>query len=270
MAKSILHGDTVCTVCASPMALAVADFPHNDKRRPAYSPLFLCLGCESAFFQHEPREGSTLAWHQKVYERNIEWSKVLYPKIASIRPFKSVIDIGCGIGTWLSYVKSQGDACLGFDTAKACVDYGAERFELNLRSEYFSASHPEANDFRAELLTCIMVMEHLPDPRLLASEMATYCLAHNSAAFVSVPFFNDKRHLNFDDESKDYNLFNDVGAHVTYFSDAGMKKMFASFGLEHAGTVFAGSWRGMMFKPPAGVAKQFLDGQSSVNSHGNP
>jgi 2-polyprenyl-3-methyl-5-hydroxy-6-metoxy-1,4-benzoquinol methylase len=163
---------------------------------------------------------------------------------------RSVIDIGCGIGTWLSYAKECGSKALGFDTSEACVAYGRQTFGLDLLGELFEAQHQDADDADADILTCIMVMEHLLQPQLLASEMAAYCRAHKSMAFVSVPFFNDRHFLDFDSESTKYNVFNDVGAHVTYFSDDGMVLMFAKFGLKLRMQVKLPHWSGLLFEAP--------------------
>jgi SAM-dependent methyltransferase len=237
-----------CPVCGELRCLPVADFPFNDGRRPAMTPLYICIVCGSAHFRHAPREGSTLQWHQKVYDRNMAWSATLYEKLRTQLELRSVIDIGCGIGTWLNYVKGRGGAALGFDTAEACVAHGRQAFGLDLRAELFEASHPAACAAAAELLSCIMVMEHLPQPRLLAREMAAYCRRHGSLAYVSVPFFNDRRFLDFDSESAEYNVFNDVGAHVTYFSDEGMIRMFAGFGLKLKLKLSIPAWRGLLFE----------------------
>ncbi len=138
---------------------------------------------------------------------------------------------------------------MGFDTSRACVDYGTNEFGLHLRCEYFSRFNESAISTNATLITCIMVMEHLSTPRVLAEEIAGFCLDQGAKAFVSVPFFNDKRHLYFESASTGYNVFNDVGAHVTYFSDVGLVSMFEDFGLKKLAGINSAGWRGFMFGP---------------------
>jgi SAM-dependent methyltransferase len=228
-----------------------AEFPFNDGRRPAFTPLYVCVGCGSGHFRHIPREDVSLPWHKAVLERNTAWSEVLAGKLAVHARVSSVIDIGCGIGTWLHFMARRGASVLGFDTAGECVLYGRERFGLTLLNERFAHDHPVARDARADLLTCIMVMEHLSQPRMLAREMAIYCRETGAKAFVSVPFFNDKAFLEFDSESPRYNVFNDVGAHVTYFSDEGLTSMFRDFGMRVSARIEGLAWRGFLFQPEA-------------------
>lgn len=216
------------------------------------TPLYVCLECGSGFFTHSPREGSSVEWHKKVLERNLGWSPTLFDKISAHHRFSSVIDIGCGIGTWLSYCKGRGMKCLGFDTSTECVEFGKQHFGLDLRAELFHSSHEAATRQTADLVTCIMVMEHLEDPAQLAREIARYCLSHRAWCFVSVPFLQTRRHLVFDSQDGKSSVFNDVGAHVTYFSDAGLHAMFRQLGMEPAGLVSGIAWRGYLFKAAGG------------------
>jgi hypothetical protein len=160
---------------------------------------------------------------------------------------RSVIDIGCGIGTWLKYAESRQSACLGYDTGADSIEFGIREVGLQLRSRPFTASDPDAVCAKATLLTCIMVFEHLSEPRLLAQEIAWYCQRTGAKVYISVPFLNNYGFLKFDDSLPDYNVFNDVGGHVTYFTDRAMIRMFADFGLAHEVTLFPASWRGMLF-----------------------
>jgi SAM-dependent methyltransferase len=162
---------------------------------------------------------------------------------------RAVIDIGCGIGTWLKYAESQQSSCLGYDTGADSIEYGTRELGLRLRARPFSFNDPEAASEKASILTCIMVFEHLSDPRTLASEVAQYCKKWGSKAYISVPFFNNYKFLRYDDSLTEYNVFNDVGGHVTYYTDRGMIRMFADFGLAHEATLFPASWRGMLFTP---------------------
>lgn len=213
------------------------------------TPLLYCIACRSAHFQHEPRDDDSLAWHQQVLARNTEWSALLLKKLEPFGPPRRVIDIGCGIGTWLRYLRSQGIAGLGFDTGAASVEYGRNAMGLDLRCEFFTADHPAAIAFGADLLTAVMVMEHLSAPRPFAQEVARYCARHGARFYVTVPWLDDLGHLEFDDESTAYNVFNDVGAHVSYFSREGMTRMMADFGMKPAGAIAGLAWTGLLFEP---------------------
>ena len=236
-----------CPVCSLDLAALIGIFPFNDYRSPDTSVLHGCINCGSAHFKHPSRDWSSLNWHRQVFERNLEWSKELYEALAPRADMRSVIDIGCGIGTWLKYAEGRHSRCLGYDTGVDSVEHGIRYLDLQLRAKPFESNDPEAINAKATLLTCIMVFEHLSEPRALAREIAQYCRHHGAKAYISVPFFNNYRFLTYDDSLPDYNVFNDVGGHVTYFTDRGMIQMFADFGLKHEVTLRPASWRGMLF-----------------------
>jgi 2-polyprenyl-3-methyl-5-hydroxy-6-metoxy-1,4-benzoquinol methylase len=144
-----------------------------------------------------------------------------------------IIDIGCGIGTWLHYAQQRGSHVFGFESSSDLVEYGIDKFGLSLSSEIFTAENPLAIKEQATLLTCVMVFQHLSDPRTLAESISAYCCEHKAKAFVSVPFFNhDKHSWLLKQDGFENSISNDVGAHVTYFSDRGIEIMFNDFGLK--------------------------------------
>lgn len=254
MTKSTSMLPFSCTVCGLRTCTAVSLFPFNDHRRPALTPLLYCIDCQSAHFNHEPRNDDSLDWHKRVLQRNFEWSALLLRKLSQFGSPRRVIDIGCGIGTWLHFLDTQGISGLGFDTNLTLVTHARKTLDLDLRGEIFTAENPAARAFDADLLTAIMVMEHLSKPRTLAEQIARYCVRQGSRFYVTVPWFDDLRHLDFDDESKEHSVFNDVGAHVSYFSREGMIRMFDDFGMRTVGTVSGLAWSGLLFEPHAGLA----------------
>jgi SAM-dependent methyltransferase len=238
-----------CPVCALELAAPVAEFPFNDYRAPGTTVLHGCINCGSAHFKHPSRDFSSLNWHRKVFDRNTRWSEDLYAALAPRAELRSVIDIGCGIGTWLKYAESRGSTCLGYDTGADSVEYGIRELGMQLRPRPFVSKDPDAVSAKATLLTCIMVLEHLSEPRALVQEIAQYCRQMGAKVYISVPFLNNYGFLKFDDSLADYNVFNDVGGHVTYYTDRSMIRMFGDFGLTHEATLFPASWRGMLFRP---------------------
>jgi SAM-dependent methyltransferase len=235
-----------CPICSQETAIPIAEFILNASERET-TLLHGCVSCGSAHFKHNPRQGSTLAWHKKVFERNALWSERLYQTFLGMHvDISRVIDIGCGIGTLCSIFNSYQSQCLGYDTAVHLINWGKEQFGLNLFPKIFTADDLDAQQARATLVTCIMVLEHLPEPRDLAQEIAAYVKQTQALAYISVPFLNDYRFLDYDSADDRYNVFNDIGAHVTYFSDRGLKAMFNDYGLQHKATI-SGPWRGLLF-----------------------
>lgn len=176
------------------------------------------------------------------------WSQILfsYFKMSGV-PFKRVIDIGCGTGTLLHYLKTlEQSQILGFDTNYDFIKHGIDSHALELRCEIFQAKHLEAQSFNADLVTCIMVFEHLDDSAILAKEIAKYFITHDAKAYISVSFLKDLSHFDF---NKSHYIFNDVGGHVTYFSYGGLTSLFNTYGLRAITTVNVSKmgWSGILF-----------------------
>lgn len=250
-ARPTVHLDGPCPVCCSNATFAVAEFPLDAPYVGQWSTLYHCIACGSAHFRHEPADSSSVNWHKKIISRNLEWSSHLEQAILSQYTFSSVIDIGCGVGTWISHLASKGHRVLGFEPGKEAAAFGRSYLGVDIRTDYFVADVARERYGAYDLVTCIMVLEHLRRPRLLIKEIADYCVATGSKAFISVPFYYSPGHLELDAESKPSALFNSVSAHVTYFSVAGMKLAFSAYGLGGSSsrkiTPESNSWSGFLF-----------------------
>jgi SAM-dependent methyltransferase len=94
---------------------------------------------------------------------NLNSPKVILPLVFKFVKPNSIIDVGCGIGTWLNVAKSLGvEYTLGVDG-----DY----VDKYLLSKYISLSdfksadlsNPFNIEFRFDLCICLEVAEHLPE-----------------------------------------------------------------------------------------------------------
>lgn len=94
---------------------------------------------------------------------NTSSSKIILPIVLDLINPKSVLDLGCGIGTWLSVAKDLGISdVLGVDG-----DY----VDRSLLSKYLSESEFESHDLshpldlgnKYDLCICLEVAEHLPE-----------------------------------------------------------------------------------------------------------
>jgi 2-polyprenyl-3-methyl-5-hydroxy-6-metoxy-1,4-benzoquinol methylase len=239
-----------CPACDATYSIYIREFPLNDNRRPKTSSLYGCFFCQSAYFRHLPRSSATTAWSERVRDRNTLWSAELYSKLKSKVDLSHIIDVGCGIGTWLQYASQHGSTVLGYDSNPVLVEYGIKKYKINLTPVPFASSNPLALKKPATLLTAIMVFEHLLEPRILAKEISEYCKRMKAKAFVAVPFFTEKKYSELL-ESSNYSqtIFNDTGADVTYFSERGLIAMFKDCGMKSTQFLSAGGWRGCLFEP---------------------
>jgi len=160
-------------------------------------------------------------------------------------PFKSVLEIGCGIGTLLDTASRRQIKVIGYDSNPFAVRYGKENFGIDLRSELWDS---RTLDYKNDLVISISVMEHLEAPRTLLKEIAEYCLNCNSSAYISVPFLEfDRWHYLFDpDPLKEGTPFFDNDSHVTHFSRYGFVKMCKQFGAKSELLVTTKGWSGYL------------------------
>ena len=79
-----------------------------------------------------------------------------------------------------------------------------------------------------DLIACISVMEHLPDPQALMGEIGAYCAKYGAAAFISVPFMTEKSDRHWLDEEIPETIANPfylVDVHINHFSRNGFEQM---------------------------------------------
>jgi SAM-dependent methyltransferase len=102
----------------------------------------------------EQRDASAFAW-----EQGKESARAIVPLVLQYVPAKSVIDVGCGVGTWLSVFSEAGVGNVyGIDNE------WVDRKRLAIPSENFFAKDlekPFRFDKKADLAVCLETAEHL-------------------------------------------------------------------------------------------------------------
>jgi len=135
---------------------------------------------------------------QEFYNNIRDWSihsaRVIVPRVISQLHPQSVVDVGCGDGTWLSVFADFGVAkILGLDGA-----YMLDR-DLKIPRETFLAcdlNNPPALDQRFGLAVCLEVGEHVPE--LSAEGLTRYLTSISDFVLFSaaVPQQTGENHLN--------------------------------------------------------------------------
>src|SRR3546814_779893 len=133
-----IYLDGPCPVCHGSLTAPAAEFPLSAPYSGQYSTLYHCISCGSAHFRHEPADSSSVSWHKKVMSRNLEWSSDLERALLSQCKFRSVIDIGCGIGTWMHYMDGKGYRVLGFEQGSKADAFGEGRVSRVICAESLS------------------------------------------------------------------------------------------------------------------------------------
>ncbi len=214
-----------CPVCESPHMLWVRDLDDGEKR-PLVD-LYFCVACRSASspWAEPVPSHSALGWHLSVTERNTRYALDLFRDLGLARPV--VLDIGCGNGTLLDAARSLGGGGVGFDIDDKSCAHGRAR-GLDLRADMWRLETPLP---AVNLITCIMVLEHMHQPRALLGELITAARRQACPLFVSVPFLTPQwwRYLN-EPVGADFHPFAQPRVHVTHFSSEGFEIAARHFG----------------------------------------
>lgn len=121
---------------------------------------------------------------------------VIVPILSDLLEFKSVLDVGCGIGTWLSVFKeTAGIEILGLDG-----DYvDRQLLKKNISLEYFRSQDLTASfslGKKFDLALCLEVAEHLP-PSSADNLVDSLCRHADQIVFsAAVPDQGGQNHLN--------------------------------------------------------------------------
>ena len=222
-----------CVVCGSKFVAYVRDVPTIGYYE--HLPLYYCMECESftnpsGFIPSKETDKTELDFHIKVHERNLARSDALLSEISKHYPdLRSIVEIGCGTGTFIKAAQDSGLEAIGYDINEQAIAYGIEHYQANLSSEWWSAD-VQATPF--DMLFCIMVLEHLEQPRDLFSQMASAAKKFEAKVFVSVPTLNRNRwhYILNPNPSRDGTPFFNNKAHVTHFSNLGLQKLGTQFG----------------------------------------
>ncbi len=121
-------------------------------------------------------------------------ARAVIPLVAELVAPRSVVDVGCGVGTWLAEFKSAGiDDVLGIDG-----EY-INRDELVIPREQFTShdlTEPLALERRFDLAVCLEVAEHLPEEKAEALVASLVSLAPVVLFSAAIPFQGGNDHVN--------------------------------------------------------------------------
>ena len=231
-----------CPVCQSPyMALA----RRIKTARAGEVDLFYCMECESFCSPFAPEiNGPTLNHHKQVFERNQEFTtRFMAAVLTHIKP-RHIVDVGSGIGSFLYAVREQYHIDgVGFDLDIEACNYGRERYGLDLRGEAWTSKTSVGN---VDLITCIMVLEHLKWPRPLLAELIESARRHKCHLFVSVPWFNRTWWKHLQDPLASGSPIEAPWVHVTHFSELGFVKVCQALGAKDLQRVSGVPWPGYL------------------------
>lgn len=134
--------------------------------------------------------------HHYGSEFNLSSARELVPQILDLIPASSVIDVGCGLGTWARVFRDHGLAVKGLDGEHV------PRERLYISESEFAVvdlrSPPRSvfKDFRYDLCISLEVAEHLP-PECADDFVAFLCSCSDVIVFsAAIPGQTGENHLN--------------------------------------------------------------------------
>ena len=234
-----------CRVCDSVFVAYIRPVPLQ--RMKQFTSLYYCMDCGSFLHPQIYREPSDqlardAQWHISVEERNQGWANEFFDAALLKRDIRSVIEIGCATGTFLSVAKSKGISIYGHDTNPYVSAIAQERHEIIVDSSIWTSKSTLVS---YDLLVCISTFEHLLDPRALMAEIADYCRRTKAAAYISVPFAFERTQwdqiLVENPEMGNQLYFSDV--HLTHFTKKGFEALARNYGATEI-TYFKHGWMG--------------------------
>ncbi len=172
---------------------------------------------------------------------------------------KTVLEIGCGQGDFLALLCERADCRgIGFDPSYVeapATHSGHDRIRVvrDLYSKRYA-------DYRADLIVCRQVLEHIAEPRKMLSELrVSIGTREHTAVFFEVP--------NVLDHLRSRDLWALVYEHISYFSPASLAALFSASGFAVRGQreLFGPLFLGIDAVPaPAPVALQGEDQQERL------
>lgn len=156
-----------------------------------------CRNCGLVYINPQPDE-ETIAGHyrEEYYKEWIEkqmkrrvlmWKKRL-KDLMSYRKSGRLLDVGCGLGTFLKLAEEEGFEISGTEVSEYVSRYvkeslGIDVFRGNLEEAHFPPSHFDA-------VTVWHTLEHLPDPRAALKEI-NRILKKGGLLVVALPNLNN-------------------------------------------------------------------------------
>ncbi len=172
-----------CNLCAS-TALELADPESNIAR---------CASCHYIFDNPRPslkaltgfysRAAKYDSWLNDLGARNRLWERRLR-KLRSERKPGSLLDVGTGIGQFLSLARPLYTAVYGTEISTTAVALAREKYGLNLFQGTIESLLGQEQTF--DNITLFHVLEHVPDPKMTI-EVCHALLSADGILVIAVP-----------------------------------------------------------------------------------
>jgi SAM-dependent methyltransferase len=151
-----------CPVCSDPA-------PRLVKKVQEYV-LYECPGCDVGF--SNPMRAADAAWYEnsplylnaKALHVPLGWHHERFLALAGPGGGRSLLDVGCGTGTFLDRARSQGFVPSGLDFDRHNIELARSRYQLTDIHACSIEAFAARGGARHGVVTLFEVIEHVPDP----------------------------------------------------------------------------------------------------------
>lgn len=184
-----------CPLCSS------ADHTMIYEYLPKYSGLSIvkCRQCSHIYTFSENEYKQEELYNDEVYKvvenrrsifdkiLNWEYKKVI-KRINRLKPAKGkLLDFGCGKGKFAALAQQDGWKVKCVETAAERAAYAKNIYDLDISTEYYSTGKIFDGNF--SVITLFHVLEHLPQPKVLLTELIKHNLTKAGTIVIEVPNF---------------------------------------------------------------------------------
>jgi SAM-dependent methyltransferase len=217
-------------------AARLNEYSYASRKMPEYMNhgLVRCIECDLVFANDPPhRSDLAEAYHSADFDSSEEandaavaYVEVLRPIIERLASRQSALEIGTGTGVLLEHLRSLGfDELVGIEPSAAAIRAAAPHRRQWIREGVFEEQDFEPASF--DLICCFMTMEHVLDPKVVAS--AALNLLRPGGAFVTVTH-NYRSPVNRALGKRSPII--DI-EHMQLFSDRSVRELFERVGFSH-------------------------------------
>ncbi|OOG70541.1 class I SAM-dependent methyltransferase [Algoriphagus sp. A40] len=165
---------------------------------------------------------------KSIFERIIFFeAKKILRKAHEIHPnANSLLDFGSGKGQFLSKAKEAGWKGLGIETAIERATFAREKYQVAVLNDFYQGGKIQNGNF--DFITLNHVLEHLPDPMMLLSDLLENNLAKDGLVYLEVP-----RSDSWQAKIAGLNWMHwDIPKHLTHWTEEGLEKEFSKIGFK--------------------------------------